>query len=257
MMRELKSLQNEIVKRTAELKLKKHREATGTFFLEGKRAVEEALTADWHMEKLFCTEEYVQEVQKFKLPEESYLVDAKVMAKLAATENPQGVGAVVAIKKQGALSDFAVAHGMVLVLDGVRDPGNLGTIIRTADAAGVQAVILLEETADLFNPKVIRSTMGSLFHLPIFTGITKGELLKWCQDKALPLWATSLQEAENLFTATWPTATVLVMGSEAEGVSAELLKAADKRVFIPMAGSAESLNVAVAAGICLFCKKGL
>lgn len=257
MMREIKSLQNEIVKRSAELKLKKYREATGTFFLEGKRAVEEALTADWHIEKLFCTEEYVQEVQRFKLPEESYLVDAKVMAKLAATENPQGVGAVVAIKKPVALQDFTLAQGMVLVLDGVRDPGNVGTIIRTADAAGVQAVILLEETADLYNPKVVRSTMGSLFHLPVFTGVGKTELIEWCHSKKVELWATSLEGAENLFATQWSTSTALVMGSEAEGVSQELLAAADKKVFIPMAGSAESLNVAVAAGICMFCKKRL
>ena len=252
-MREITSVQNPLVKQVSELKNKKFRQATGTFFLEGKRAVEEAAQADWQIEKLFFTLSYKTVwTQLGGDTIDSYQVSDSVMHKLSDTESPQGIGALVKIKPQPALADFVWDQGLVLVLDGVRDPGNVGTIIRTADAAGAKAVLLLEETAELFNPKVVRATMGSLFHLPIFTGITREELLIWCKAKALPMWATCLEGAENLFQVTWPARTVLVMGSEAQGVNPELLERADKKVRLPMQGRAESLNVAVAAGICLF-----
>ena len=252
-MREITSVQNALVKKVVELKLKKFRQETGTFFLEGKRAVAEAIQADWGIEKLFFTAPYKKVWEQLAGDKvDSYQVTDSIMAKLSSTENPQGIGAVVKIKAQPALTDFAWNKGLVLVLDGVRDPGNVGTIIRTADAAGAKAVVLLAETAELFNPKVVRSTMGSLFHLPVFTEVSKETLTQWCSAKKLPLWATCLEGAENLFTAAWPTRTVLVMGSEAQGVSADLLAKADKKVFLPMTGKAESLNVAVAAGICLF-----
>ncbi len=252
-MREITSVQNALVKKIAELKLKKFRQETGTFFLEGKRAVEEAVHADWEIEKVFFTVPYKKVwTQLGGDGLDSYQVTEAVMAKMSSTENPQGIGAVVKIKQQPALTDFSWKQGLVLVLDGVRDPGNVGTIIRTADAAGAKAVILLSETAELFNPKVVRSTMGSLFHLPVFTDVTKDELLNWCKAKQLPLWVTCLEGSENLFKVSWPERTVLVMGSEAQGANPELIAKADKKVRLPMEGKAESLNVAVAAGICLF-----
>jgi TrmH family RNA methyltransferase len=252
-MREITSVQNSLVKKIAELKLKKFRQETGTFFLEGKRAVEEAVHGDWGIEKLFFTMPYKKLWEQLGGDAiDSYQVSDSVMAKMSSTENPQGIGAVVKIKPQPKLADFAWDKGLVLVLDGVKDPGNTGTIIRTADAAGARAVILLSETAELFNPKVVRSTMGSIFHLPVFTNVTIEELVNWCQTEKLPLWATALEGAENLFKAKWPDRTVLVMGSEAQGVSPVLLAKADKKVCLPMFGKAESLNVAVAAGVCLF-----
>lgn len=254
-MEKITSLQNQLVKKTAELKQKKYRELTGTFFLEGKRAVEEALEADWQLFAVFCTEENIAQAENFGGKAPSYEVDEKVMSKIAATESPQGIGAVVKMKDYGPLENLKFEEGTVLVLDGVRDPGNVGTIIRTADAAGVKAVVLLDETVDLYNPKVIRSTMGSLFHIPVYTKVTEEELTKWAKAQEAQIWATSLDGATDLFTEKWPRATVLVMGSEAEGVRRSLQQAADKRIFIPMQGRAESLNVAVATGICLFSKR--
>jgi len=252
-MREITSVQNALVKKIAELKLKKFRQETGTFYLEGKRAVEEALHADWEIEKLFFTAPYKKIWEQWGGDDfDSYQVTDSVMAKMSSTDNPQGLGAVVKIKKQPSLMDLSFKQGMVLVLDGVKDPGNVGTIIRTADAAGAKAVLLLDETAELFNPKVVRATMGSLFHLPVFTDVRLEDILVWCAAKELPLWATALEGSEDLFKTQWPAKLVLIMGSEAQGVSPAVLAKADKKVRLPMAGEAESLNVAVAAGICLY-----
>lgn len=253
MIKEITSLQNELIKNVAELKQKKYRNLTHSFFLEGKRAVAEVLAAkDWPVEAVFCTKEQVAWVNAHAYQGELYVVPEKIMAKLCDTQTPQGVGAVVSLKAQGFLADFTYQEGLVLVLDGVKDPGNIGTIIRTADAAGAQAVVLLNETGDLFNPKVMRSTMGSIFHLPVFADVSTEEFFSWCEQEKVPLWATSLEGAEDIFTAKWPKRVALVLGSEAEGVSPQMLAAAQKHVFIPMSGRAESLNVAVAAGICLF-----
>ena len=125
-------------------------------------------------------------------------------------------------------------------------------MIHTADALGAAGVVLLKDTADLYNPKVVRSTMGSLFHLPVFTGVEPADLENWCRKNGYALWATALEGAEDMTKLQWPAKTALVLGSEAEGVSPELLKAADQKVKIPMAGQAESLNVAVAGGIVMF-----
>ncbi len=252
MIQKITSLQNTVVKKTAELKNKKTRNLEGTFFLEGKRAVEEALASGWIMEALFFTEEYEKEnlaLAETKVP--CYLVNRQVMEKIAATEHPQSVGAVLR-QKTGSLADLAGQDGLLLVLDGVMDPGNLGTILRTADAAGTLGVVILDNSVDLFNPKVIRSTMGSIFHLPVITGVSEEELQKFCVKDGRRLWATSLEGAEDYHQITWPDRLALIMGNEARGVSETLLRQAGQKIFIPMKGKAESLNVAIAAGILLF-----
>jgi hypothetical protein len=137
------SLQNTLVKRTAELKNKKNRQKDNTFFLEGKRAIEEALTGGWEIEALFFTAQYDQSniaLAETKAP--CYLVDEYVMNKMASTEHPQSIGAVIH-QKQSTLAEVQNKEGLLLVLDGVMDPGNLGTIIRTADAAQAMGVVFL------------------------------------------------------------------------------------------------------------------
>ena len=256
MILKITSLQNTLVKKTAELKNKKARQTEGTFFLEGKRAIEEALTSGWQLEALFCTEQYEKEnlaLAETKAP--CYLVDEHIMGKLAATEHPQSVGAVIKQKKN-TLADLAGKAGLVLILDGVMDPGNLGTIIRTADAAGVLGVVIADNSVDLFNPKVVRSTMGSIFHLPVIIGTSREEIKDFCAKEQIALWATALEDGVDFHSVSWPEKLALVMGNEARGVSAEMLAMAEKKIFIPMQGKAESLNVAIATGILLFAYEG-
>lgn len=180
-----------------------------------------------------------------------YCVSDAVMKKISDTETPQGIIAVC--RMQNTTLDKLLAKGeMLLVLDRVGDPGNLGTMLRTADAAGVGGVVLLKGCVDIYSPKTVRSSMGSLFHVPVVNGIDEEKFIVEAKEAGYELLVTSLEGADNLYKADLGGRIAFVMGNEASGVSANLLERADKRVYIPMAGRAESLNVAMAAGIVMF-----
>lgn len=150
------------------------------------------------------------------------------------------------------LDEFLASGKMLLVLDRVTDPGNIGTMLRTADAAGVGGLLLLQGCADIYAPKTVRASMGSLFHLPVLSGLSEELLVQAARKAGYELLVTCLDGADNLYKADLQGRLAFVMGNEANGVSPALLAAADKRVFIPMQGRAESLNVAMAAGIVMF-----
>lgn len=284
------SVNNQRVKEVANLKQKKYRTESGTFFAEGLRAVQEAVQyAD--VTELFYTEAEagrLDEVLKAagNVPADTkeksgnknnanhnnagtakkrneasngirmYQVDEKVMAKLSDTKAPQGVLAVIRTPEQnlwqlrpGNASDN---NAPVIILDRVQDPGNLGTIIRTADAVGALGLILLEGCVDAYSPKVVRASMGSLFHLPVVQDVTAEEALTWCYRNGYEPAATALKNAQNVYKADISKKMAFLFGNEANGVAEELQAAAETRLFIPMAGLAESMNVAMAAGIILF-----
>ena len=284
------SVNNQRVKEVANLKQKKYRTESGTFFVEGLRAVQEAVQyAD--VTELFYTEAEagrLDEVLKAagNVPADTkeksenkknannnnagtakkrneaangirmYQVDEKVMAKLSDTKAPQGVLAVIRTPEQnlrqlrpGTASDN---NAPVIILDRVQDPGNLGTIIRTADAVGALGLILLEGCVDAYSPKVVRASMGSLFHLPVVQDVTAEEALTWCYRNGYEPAATALKNAQNVYKADISKKMAFLFGNEANGVAEELQAAVETRLFIPMAGLAESMNVAMAAGIILF-----
>ena len=284
------SVNNQRVKEVANLKQKKYRTESGTFFAEGLRAVQEAVQyAD--VTELFYTEAEAGRLDVVLKAAESvtadtkeksenkknannnnagtakkrneaangirmYQVDEKVMAKLSDTKAPQGVLAVIRTPEQnlrqlrpGTASDN---NAPVIILDRVQDPGNLGTIIRTADAVGALGLILLEGCVDAYSPKVVRASMGSLFHLPVVQDVTAEEALTWCYRNGYEPAATALKNAQNVYKADISKKMAFLFGNEANGVAEELQAAAETRLFIPMAGLAESMNVAMAAGIILF-----
>ena len=252
---ELTGLQNPQVKAAAELKQKKYRQQQGLFLAEGLRTVEEAVASKTVVSIFYTaieddrTRSVLEEAaaQQLKL----YCVSDAVMKKIADTDTPQGIIAVC--KMQNVTLDKLLSKGeMLLVLDRVGDPGNLGTMLRTADAAGIGGVVLLKGCVDIYAPKTVRSSMGSLFHVPVVSGIGEDNFIAEAKDAGYELLVTSLEGADNLFKADLGGRIAFVMGNEAGGVSANLLERADKRVFIPMAGRAESLNVAMAAGVVMF-----
>lgn len=254
MIKNIASGQNPIVKAAAELKMKKYRTKRGEFLIEGLRAVQEALMSGWDILEMF----FEDAIGSDKIAEIAsgssalcYHVNSSIIERLTDTQNPQGIVAVVKIK-DSIIADLEGLKGLILVLDEVRDPGNVGTIIRTADAAGACGVVLLRDCADIYNPKVVRATMGSIFHLPIIADVDKSSFCKWCAQEHWTLWASSLEGSVGIYEMPWESKVALIMGNEANGVSNEMLKAARERVHIPMRGRAESLNVAVAAGIFLF-----
>ncbi|MBQ9571785.1 MAG: RNA methyltransferase [Acidaminococcaceae bacterium] len=286
------SVNNQRVKDVANLKLKKYRTESGLFFAEGLRAVQEAVEYAEVTDLFFTAAEEEKLSEILKTAKEKgvrlYQADAIVMAKLSDTKTPQGVLAVIRIPEQslqqlrpGAFTkktagqsknaeqaaNANIAHNErkslaqkfeldnnapVIILDRIQDPGNLGTIIRTADAVGALGIILLEGCVDAYSPKVVRASMGSLFHLPVIQGIFPEEALTWCYRHGYEPAATAMQGAANLYKTDISKKMAFIFGNEANGVSEELQAAAETRLFIPMAGQAESMNVAMAAGIVLF-----
>ncbi|MBP1930338.1 TrmH family RNA methyltransferase [Ammoniphilus resinae] len=248
----IQSIQNSKVKQWAKLISKKGREQEHAFLVEGEHLVEEAMKAEELIQCLIIQEtmqeKYQGWIDECRAP--SYLVSEQVMNKLSETQTPQGICAVVQINKH-SLSELTEGRPILLALDGLQDPGNLGTIIRTADAAGIDGVILGKGTVDLYNGKVIRSTMGSIFHLPIFQLDLTVEIPR-LKEKGFRIVSTSLEGAVAYDEPQYADAVVIVIGNEANGVSQEILQCSTTKVKIPLYGQAESLNAAVAAGIILY-----
>ena len=252
---EVTGLQNPVVKAAAELKQKKYRTQNGLYLAEGLRTAEEAV-AYKAVETLFYVA--TDDERTMRLLENAaaqniklVCVSENVMKKIADTETPQGIIAVCKMR-QPKLENLLASGKMLLVLDRVGDPGNIGTMLRTADAAGIGGLVLLKGCADIYAPKTVRSSMGSLFHIPVLSGVSEQEFVSAAKKAGYDLLVTCLDGADNLYKADLSGRIAFVMGNEAGGVSESLLEKADKRVYIPMAGRAESLNVAMAAGIVMF-----
>ncbi|MFP7493360.1 RNA methyltransferase [Terribacillus saccharophilus] len=238
------STQNAQVKQWQKLKRKKDRIKTNTFLIEGFHLVEEAIKAGWTVDQLILREETEQPEWASHL--EAVSVSDHVFKSITETETPQGIAAVVQMQDKKLKR-----HNRILLLDAVQDPGNLGTIIRTADAAGYDAVYVGEGSADRYNHKVIRATQGSIFHLPVLTA-DLALLLPELQDNGYTVWAAALEGAVDYRDLTAPDKTALLVGNEGAGIDKRLIAQSDMAVKIPIFGKAESLNVSIATGILLY-----
>ena len=258
-MEHIDSPANKKIKLAIALKQRKQREKNGLFVAEGLRLCEMAAESDWQISYGLLTRQLTCQERGRALAERLaeqgcplYEVPETLFAKAAATETPQGIMLVMAAKNIPLPVRAEGECPLYVVMDGVQDPGNAGTIIRTADAVGAQGVIMLKGSVDVFSDKVVRSTMGSLFHVPLYTGVTPAALLDFCQASGLQLLATALDEsAAPHFARDFRTGTAIVLGNEGHGVSQEILAGAQK-TYIPMYGQAESLNVGMSAAIVLY-----
>ncbi|MCQ2372602.1 MAG: RNA methyltransferase [Phascolarctobacterium sp.] len=252
---EITSVNNALVKATAELKQKKYRQERQLFLAEGLRTVEEAIGSNTVIQLFYTAieDERTRAVLETAAEKglELYCVSENVMKKISDTDSPQGIVAVCKMQNMKLENLFAKGE-MLLVLDRVGDPGNVGTMLRTADAAGIGGIVLLKGCVDIYAPKTVRSTMGSLFHIPVFAGADEALFIKAAKRAGYELLVTTLEGADNLYKADLRGRIAFVMGNEANGVTSTLLQEADKRVYIPMQGRAESLNVAIAAGVVMF-----
>ena len=240
-----------------DLKLKRGRERRGLALAEGVRLVEEALAARVPIRAAVMSPALEATSRGAALAAALRSRAAKVetlgdreLAGLAATEHPQGV-IVVFEPRRFALDDITLEkRSVVLVLDAVQDPGNVGTMIRTAHGLGAAGVVALPGTAELTNPKVLRSTMGAAFRLPAVHA-SMGDALAWLTKRGAEIWAAEAGGAA-VPVVRRPSPVALVVGNEGAGLSPPLLAAANRRVAVPLAAHVESLNVAVAAGILLY-----
>lgn len=239
----LTSLQNAKVKNWKKLHKRKYRNQTSTFLVEGFHLVEEVMKSGWTVKELIVREE-----TEVTLPDDIpyTIVSRDVFAAVAETETPQGIAAVV------AKEDYTFTPGsLTLMLDAVQDPGNIGTLIRTADAAGFDQVIVGTGSVDIFNDKVIRASQGSLFHLPVLTGDLT-DYVGGLKDQGVEIWASTLENAASYKELPIPEKAALVVGNEGSGISEELVEAADQQVYIPIYGQAESLNAAIAGAVLMY-----
>jgi RNA methyltransferase, TrmH family len=244
----IQSAKNPQVKQWKKLLTKKEREKTHTYLIEGFHLVEEALNHKEEILELIITEESnlpsSWDISNILLT----YITPEISREISDTETAQGVFALCEMKETDI---SALENKKYLLLDAVQDPGNIGTMIRTADAAGIDAVILGKGTVDLYNPKVLRSAQGSHFHIDILTGDLKDWIGK-LKSKGIPVYGTALEGASSFKEAEPSQAFALLMGNEGNGVSKELLGLTDQNLYIPIYGKSESLNVAVAAGILLY-----
>ena len=249
-MKRIESTQNALVKHWKKLvTLRKEREKSGEFIIEGFHLVEEALK-----HKEYITQIIVRDGVEMPLlwpidGIEIVEVNEAVAKEISETEKSQGIFAHCTVK-QYTIEEQA-SWRKVLLVDAVQDPGNIGTMIRTADAAGIDAVVLGKGCADAYNPKVMRSAQGSHFHIPV----VRGELEDWIedlQDDNVQVYGTSLEEAISFREIEPSNAFALIVGNEGSGISPQLLAKTNQNIIIPIQGGAESLNVAVATGILLF-----
>ncbi|WP_077214189.1 TrmH family RNA methyltransferase [Bacillus dakarensis] len=250
-MKYIQSAKNPQVKQWKKLLTKKERDKTGTFLIEGFHLVEEALAANKVLDLIISEESEMPQRWDFGSTPVTTVTN-EIIKELSDTETPQGIFAVC----EGEKSDITNIEGKsFLLIDSVQDPGNLGTMIRTADAAGIDAVIVGHGSVDIYNPKVLRSGQGSHFHLPVI----RGDLFQWIetlQKLNIPVYGTALENGQSYKEISPSSQFALLVGNEGEGVNKEMLAVTNGNLYIPILGKSESLNVAVAAGILLFYLKG-
>lgn len=251
----ISSSSNALLKRIRKLRRRKHRAEEGALFVEGIAPVWQAVESGAHVEVVVVAPDLLSSERARALVES---VDARVASltpeafeSIAERENPSGLGAVVSIPERRLDEIEPAAPSLVVALHEVGNPGNLGTVVRTADAAGAAAVVVAGAAADPWDPAAVKASMGTVFSTPVVAS-PLDELLAWARRGGLGIVATSARGRIDHWSAEYPEACLLLFGSEAKGLPDEALEAADEVVRIPQQGAASSLNLAVAAGIVIY-----
>ena len=248
----IRSNENKNVKLAKSLCLKKFRDINEMFLLEGVRAIEDAVSNGVELLMLFYSENFdISRHAELEKVKKKFALSEKLFADISETKTPQGVIAI-ASQPQYYIKEVLKNSSKVIVLEKVQDPGNMGTIIRTADAAGFDAVILVDGCTDVFGSKVVRSTMGSLFRMPICTVKTVDEVGALLKEHGFNIFVTHLDGEMIYNSIDYSAKNAFVFGNEGSGVSDAMTGIADKLIKIPMLGGAESLNVSVAAAVVMY-----
>ena len=238
------SVNNGAYIKAVKLKDKKYRDEYGLMLVEGEKLVKDALKYGYEAESIFLTEGKQTELYDSI---KRYTVTDRMMKRLSAKTTPQGIVALIRKKP----NEPKIPEGKSLILENIQDPGNLGTIIRTADAAGFAGVLMSPGCVDLYNPKTVRSSMGSFFNIPVKTDMGYDELYA-LKEKGFNLYCGALRDDSVAYTdVDFSMPSVIIIGNEANGVSNEILDMAE-HIIIPIYGHAESLNAAVAGGIIMY-----
>lgn len=253
-MKQITSIQNPFIKSLVLLQEKaKNRKQTGTFLIEGAREISLAVKGNYEIETLLFYPEICSEIEARKLARNAELIEINkdVFQKLSYRETTEGILAV-AKSKSLQLSDLKLsATPLILVAEAPEKPGNIGALLRTADAANLDAVIIANPKSDLYNPNIVRSSVGCLFTNQIATAST-AEIIAFLKEKNINFYCATLQNSTSYHTQDFTKPTALVVGTEATGLTQEWRDAATRNIIIPMQGEIDSMNVSVAAAILIF-----
>ena len=254
-MQKITSKDNEFIKHVKKLKEKKYRDLNNEFVIEGIKLIKEAIQEKTKIKQIIICEEcensdiskdLTYEIAKY----DCIYVSKQVFTSITEVSNPQGILAVVS-KNIDDKNDIDYSEELIVALDNIQDPGNLGTILRTVDSVGFKQILVSKGTADCFNPKVVRSTMGAIFRVKIIECENLIETLKQVKKHHFKVMVTSLQTNNSIYDVDY-NKKVIIIGNEANGVEEEIQNLADEKVKIPMLGKTESLNASVATGIVLY-----
>jgi TrmH family RNA methyltransferase len=255
---EITSPKNPKIKQIKSLYRRKVRWDMGLFIVEGIKIVEECIDNNYPLDNIIYSDELLNTngggeiYRKIKSHNNLIYVPNKLFKEISDTENPQGIMAIAKITKRSIEELYKLKNPLVLFLEEVQDPGNMGTIIRTADAFNIDGIIISEGSVDIYNPKVIRSTMGSIFRMPIYYIENNIETIEGLKNMGFKIFATSLEGKDYIYNIDFKNSSLILMGNESKGLSTELNILANKRIKIPILGGAESLNVAIASSIIMY-----
>lgn len=245
------SKSNDQVKNIKKLYQKKYRDENQEFIIEGIKILKEAIQENAIIKTVYIEESKFEEITK-EIPSINnlniVLVSSQVLQEISDVKTPQGVIAIV-----GKQANYNISYDeeVSLILDDIQDPGNIGTIIRTADSLNMKQIIVSENTADIFSPKVVRSTMGAIFRVNVKYVNSLAETISDMKNHGKNVYVTDLNTDSSIYNVDYKNS-VIVIGNEANGVSKEVKESATKKIKIPMLGKTESLNAAVATSVILY-----
>ncbi|AWA31535.1 rRNA methyltransferase [Flavobacterium magnum] len=251
-MKQITSVQNPFIKSLVQLQEKSRaRKQSGTFLIEGKREIELALKGGFSLEALLFWPEICPEAEARKLHTQPIEINREVYQKLAYRDTTEGILAVAQSRDLSLDALNLPDNPLILVAESPEKPGNIGALLRTADAAGLDAVIIADAKADLYNPNVVRSSVGCIFTNTVAVGSTL-EVIAFLKEKNIAIYCATLQDATPYHTQDYTAPSALVVGTEATGLTQPWRDAATQNIIIPMQGEIDSMNVSVAAAVLIF-----
>lgn len=257
-MLEITSSRNPLIKEIKSLYRKRERMKNNSFIIEGIKIIEEALDYNYPIRHIIYTDQLLnvkdgmEFFQRIKDLENIIYVPNNIFKEISDTENPQGIMAIAKLQYNTMEQLKHRDKLSLLFLDGLQDPGNMGTIIRTADAFNIDGVIITPGSVDPYNPKVVRATMGSIFRVPLYYSTHGVTELSNIKSMGVNIYSTALEGSIPISEADFKESFVLIIGNESKGVGEELFSLSDMLIKIPMPGKAESLNAGVAASIIMY-----
>jgi len=249
------SKDNETIKHVRKLKEKKYRDEYGEYIIEGIRLINEAIEEKAKIKTILVCDncnkiDKINQNSMYEVAKQNCLyVDEKVFNAITDVQNPQGILAVV--EKKSTEKEIDYNEEVIVVLDDIQDPGNIGTILRTLDSIGISQVVISQKSGDVYNAKVVRSTMGAIFRINIIESENLLETLRTIKKHKFKVVSTSLDTDKSMYDIDYKKVAIVV-GNEANGVAKEIQEMSDEKIKIPMLGKTESLNVSVATGIVLY-----